>query len=324
MIYAINSTDQYRLEKQCLQLIKELNIEENDVFKFNATDTDEGDLLQELCTSSLFGQKCVVIYHPVFLSNDYTFSYKQDFINYFTEPNEDVILILLIDFNFDSKNELIQLLSKKTEIKKLAVLDEKDLNSFIKSIVEEEGYSINENALVELIKRTKADTVAISNEISKLKLYCDNKTIKLKDVTDLVTIDLEKKLYELSNLYFSKKNKELLETYYDLVKYSLGKGDGSKKESTTSIFSSISNHFISEVIKLFYTKSLIARGYKVDDIAEFHNVSKGKAFYMDKEARNISNSKLLTLFDRLSKLDNDLKFNSDPNLAVELFLLNEL
>ncbi|MFI3328880.1 MAG: DNA polymerase III subunit delta [bacterium] len=317
MIYAICSNDQYRLIQEGNKLVNELNIPQEDIFKFNATDISEGDLLQELCTTSLFGQKCIVVNHPVFLENDYKFTYKKDFINYFTNPTEDIILILLIDFNFDKNNDLIKLIYNHTKINCLVELNENDLSEYINKLITQDNYTIENVALEELIRRTQSDTLAIGNEIDKLKMYCDNKKITFKDVCDLVVADLDKKIYELTNYYFSKNTKMLMQTYYDIVKY------GNKSDNKVDVHSSIVSSFNTNVTTLIFTKNLIKKGQTKNEIAEYFKVKPGKAHYMVVDANKITDKKLLDLLDRLTKLDLELKTTTtDRNLAVELFLLS--
>lgn len=313
MIYSISSTDQFRLQKECDKLIKELNILDEDVYKFDATNISEGDLLQELCTSSLFGQKCIVISHPVFLSNDYKFSYESDFINFFSSPSDDIIVILLIDFFYDKNNSLIKLISNQNKIVNLVDLNDSDLTSFINSIISEDGYEIENVALEELLRRTMKDTLSISNEIDKLKMYCDNKKITFKDVSDLVITDIDNKIYELTNFYFEKNTKKLMQTYYDIVKY---------QTTSFDIHSSIVNAFNNSVTMLVQTKHLVKKGLSKNDIADFFKVKPGKAHYMVLDSKKFSEKKLISLIDRLAKLDLQLKSTMiDKVLAVELFLL---
>ncbi len=321
MIYAICSTDQFRLKEEGNKLINDLKID--DVFKFDAADTLEGDLLQELCTSSLFGQKCIVISHPVFLDNEYKFTYKNDFINYFTNPNEDVVLILLIDFIYDKNNELIKLINKKNKIKHLPNLEEKDLDTLITQIISNEGYSMNKEAIDELILRTKADTLTINNELNKLMLYCDNKVITTKDVMELVTMDLEKKLYDLTKFYFERNQKMLMSTYYDIIKFNMSKSKDSN-ERKQDIHMSILNTFTNKAIELYYVKQMMAQRLSTDVIAEKLNVKKGFAYYMTQDAKKVNDSALTKLINRLSKLDYEIKTSvRDKNLAIELFLLGK-
>lgn len=321
MIYAICSLDIFRLKEEGNKLINKLGID--DVFKFDAADTEEGDLLQELCTSSLFGKKCVVISHPIFLDQNYKFTYKEDFINYFNNPNPDVVLILLIDFEYDKNNELIKLLTSKYEIKHLANLEEKDLNVLINNIVSNEGFKIDVDAANELILRTKADTLSINNELNKLMLYCDNKNIVLKDVIDLVVADLEKKLYDLTKFYFERNQKMLMTTYYDLVKFSLTKSKD-PNERKQDIYMSILNTFSNKAIEMYYVKQMMLKKMTTEQIAQKLNVKKGFAYYMTQDARKINDSSLNKLITRLSKLDYDIKTSvRDKNLAIELFLLGK-
>ncbi len=315
MIYAIASNDQFRLNQECDKLLKELKIDE--VFKFNATDTEEGDLLQELCTTSLFGQKCIVINHPIFLQNDYKFTYKNDFINFFSNPSDDIVLILLIDFIYDKNNELIKLLTKNTKIKVLVDLEEKDLNKLVINLLKEDGYSIDDIALEELIKRA-VDTLTISNELEKLKLYCDNKVIKFEDVTLLVTSSLDTKIYDLTKYYFEKNKKMLMNTYYDIVSLSKTRTTDKKYDINQSII----REFSKKLTDTYYIHQLIKQRKTQEEIAEFFNIKKGAAYYKLQDAKKISEANVIKLINRLSKLDYELvTTTTDRSLAVELFLL---
>lgn len=315
MIYAISSNDQYRLNKECDELLKQLKID--DVSKYNANDTEEGNLLQELCTPSLFGDKCIVISHPIFLQNDYKFIYKNDFINFFSNKIEDITLILLIDFEYDKNNQLIKLINNQTKIKNLINFDEKDINKFVIDLLNQEGFSIDEFALKELIKRC-SDTLAISNELEKLKLYCDDKLIKLKDVTDLVTSSLDTKIYDLTKYYFNKDKKMLMSTYYDIV-YLSKLNDSSNK---FDVHGSIVREFSKKCSEMFYVHQLIRQKKNQEFIAEFLRVKKGAAYYIMEDAKKISEANLKKLINRLAKLDYDLVSTvRDRSLAIELFLL---
>ncbi len=315
MIYAISCIDQFRLNQECDKLLKELNVEE--VFKFNATDTLEGDLLQELCTTSLFGQKCIVINHPIFLQNDYKFTYKQDFINFFTNPSEDIILILLIDFFYDKNNELIKLISNNTKIKILESFEEKDLNTLVINLLEQEGYKIEDNALEELIKRA-VDTQTISNELEKLKLYCDDKLIKFNNVLDLVTTSLDTKIYDLTKYYFNKDRKMLMNTYYDIVKVSMTRSTERKFDVNLSII----REFTKKITEIYYIHQLLKDKKTQEEIANILNVKKGAAYYKIQDTKKISEAATIKLINRLAKLDLELVSSmKEKSLLVELFLL---
>ncbi len=314
MIYAICSKDQYRLTQESNKLIKKLNFEE--VFKFDASDISEGILLEELCTSSLFGEKCIVVYHPLFLENGYKFTFKQDFINFFNNSNPDITLILLIDFDYDKNNELIKLIDKNNIIN-LVDFNESDLKSFVINLLDD--YKMDDVAITELLNRC-CDTFSLFNEIDKLKLYCDNKVILLEDVKKLVSVNLDVKVYELSNHLFSKNTKALLKTYYDIVELSLVKSDKKSYDINNSITAEITKR----ITEIFYTQQLMKEKYNQDQIAEFLNVKRNVAYYKMEDARKTSSAFLNKLCDRLVKLDLELKsLNIDKNLAMEFFLLGK-
>lgn len=307
MIYSFACLDQYRLNQECNKLLNTLEYDE--LFKFDASDVDEGELLQELCTTSLFGKKCIVISSPIFLQNDFKFTYKDDFLNFFKKPNEDVILILLINFIYEKNNDFIKLIKN---IKILPDLEDKDLNVIVKGMLDD--YKIDDFALEELTKRCK-DILSVSNEIEKLKLYCDDKYIKFDDVVLLVTEDLDKKLFELTKYYFEKNKKLLMATYYDIIKDSQ-----SKEKKKNDIHMAILSTFSNKAIDLYYAKQFFKLGS--DSLAEQLGIKKGLAYYLMQDSKKISDKELSNLITRLSKLDFDLKTTTrDKNLSLELFLL---
>lgn len=316
MIYAVCSKDQYILSQEAIKLIDMLKID--DVFKYDASDISEGDLLQELCTSSLFGEKCIVVSHPIFLDNSYKFTYKSDFINFFNNSNPDVSLIVLIDFDFDKNNELIKLIDKKN-FTIIANLEDKDLKSFVLNYLANDNIKIDDNALNELLIRC-SDTLSITNELEKLKLYCTNNCIVLSDVSTLVSLSVDAKIYELSNYLFSKNTKMLISTYYDIVQMSLIKSDKRSYDVNSSIVGEITKR----ITEIFYVKELMKKKFSQDQIAEFLNIKRNVAYYKMEDARKVSVSFLESLTNRLVKLDLELKsLNIDKSLAMELFLLGK-
>ncbi len=315
MIYAINNSDQYRLNEECNKLLSKLKIEE--VSKYDASETSEGDLLQELCTPSLFGQKCIVITYPIFLENNYKFIYKNDFINLFKNQTDDICIILLINFEFDKNNELIKLI-KKENITYLIDLGNTDIKSLVLDSLEKENYKIDENAFNELVTRC-TDTLSIMNELEKLKLYCTNNTIVVSDVTTLVAQSVDAKIYELSNYLFSKNTKMLLSTYYDILQMSL-----SNEKRMYDVNGGIVGELTKRITEIFYVKDLMKKKLNQEQIAQFLNVKKGVAYYKMEDAKKVSSSFLDNLTNRLVKLDLDLKSqNVDRNLTMELFLLGK-
>lgn len=310
-VYAFSSLDVVRLQQRCDEVLLQLNANPDNVIRFNASDIDINDILEELRTQSLFADtKYIIVTHPIFLLDDYKDDFKiKDFISYFNNPNPDVYLFLLIDFKVSNSNEIIRALKNCCDIESVLALSDLDPVEYVREEFASSNAKINTEAIEMLISMTDGDSVLLSSEIDKLILYSEGNEITVNMIKDIVPKHLEDNIYDLINLYLEKRTKQVLEVYYDLR---LANEDEIR----------IMNAFINKVEEIYYTKVLLKKGLKQEDIANYCKVKKGKAFYMIKNAKNISDKALVKLIHRLGKLDLDIKSGKlDKRSALELFLL---
>ncbi|MFA5467298.1 MAG: hypothetical protein WC251_05540, partial [Candidatus Izemoplasmatales bacterium] len=73
---------------------------------------------------------------------------------------------------------------------------------------------------------------------------------------------------------------------------------------------------------ILYTKELLKQNLKQEDIMRYFSVSKGRSYYIMKNAREISNEKLLDFLRQVDDLDTFIKTGQiAKDIGLELFLM---
>jgi DNA polymerase-3 subunit delta len=310
-IYVFSGSDNYLLDIEKNNLVKKYQIDDFNISSYNFLDSNPLEILSEIKTVSLFGEKrMVVVSNPELLKNTYkNIDVVNKYINYFKNPNLDTVLVFICNFPLTESLDINQVLLANATYKVIADIKGDDLLGFIKELCNEKGYKIDDFAITELIERTSSDTSAIMNELDKLMLYNDDKNITLKSVKLLVNKGLEDNIFNLLNAFLAHDSKKLLEIYDDFI---------TLNEDEMRIISSINN----KLEEIMYTKVLMNQGLSKDQIASYFKVKPGRAYYMMEAARKMNDSVLKDLINRITELDYKIKSGLiDKRLGFQLFLL---
>ena len=310
-IYVLSGMDNYLLEVEKNNIIKEHQIDDFNISSYNFLDSNPLEILNEVTTVSLFGEKrMVVVTNPELLINTYkNIDVVNKYINYFNNPNDDTILVFMCNFTLSETLDINQILLKNAKYKVIAEIKGDDLAGWIKEICAEKGFKIDDFAITELIDRTSADTMNIMNELEKLMLYNDDKNISLKSVKLLVNKGLEDNIYNLLNAFLAHDSRKLLEIYDDFV---------TLNEDEMRIIASINN----KLEEIMYTKVLLSQGLGKEQIASYFKVKPGRAYYMMEAARKMNDYILKDLINRLTELDYKIKSGLiEKRLGFQLFIL---
>lgn len=310
-IYVLSGMDNYLLEVEKNNIIKEHQIDDFNISSYNFLDSNPLEILNEVTTVSLFGEKrMVVVTNPELLKNTYkNIDVVNKYINYFNNPNDDTILVFMCNFTLSETLDINQILLKNAKYKVIAEIKGDDLAGWIKEICAEKGFKIDDFAITELIDRTSADTMNIMNELEKLMLYNDDKNISLKSVKLLVNKGLEDNIYNLLNAFLAHDSRKLLEIYDDFV---------TLNEDEMRIIASINN----KLEEIMYTKVLLSQGLGKEQIASYFKVKPGRAYYMMEAARKMNDYILKDLINRLTELDYKIKSGLiEKRLGFQLFIL---
>ena len=267
--------------------INELNIANNTIIKIDYEDSNISKVIEELNTISFFVEnKIVILYNANFLSSQESDKYDS-FLKYLNNPNETTYLFISIpDLNQLSKS------FKDAIINNTIVIDSKELSpdqffDYIKNILKDSSYSMNDDAVNELIKRSNEDYNLLNNNIEKLMVYkFDSKNITLNDVYTMITKDLDSNVFDLVEAVIDKDKKKAYDIYLDL-------------KASNVDDSSILGSLIFKFREMALTKKLVTSGTPKQELAQILNVKEGRAYFMIK---NVSNYNLDTLVNKLNEL----------------------
>lgn len=311
LVYIYQGSDSFLVENAVDSLVDSLDVDPFNILTYDLEEHSLDELLQEITTISFFSDKKIIkVKNPWFFYESSTEEGIGDLIKYFKNPNEDTTLIFMVSKSLDNSLPISKEAKKHIRIEVIKDMDKKDYLPYVEKTFAQYGYSINQDALTELVERTNYDFNLLNNEINKLKLYTyDIKKITLSDVKLLTTRNLEENIYELTNAIIAKNKKKILEVYGDLLE---------KNEDPVRIVAQIS----AKLKETINTKMLIQSGYTQDMIASHFNIKSGRAYYMVKNAGSQKIKDLENYFEKLSTLDFKIKSGEiDKKIGLELFLL---
>ncbi|MCL2522114.1 MAG: DNA polymerase III subunit delta [Erysipelotrichales bacterium] len=310
--YLIYGPDSGLIKENCQKIIALLKIEEINIIEYDYETTAFEEIMQEVITIPFFAEKkAIIIKNAAFLEKS-TNADISPLLSYMTNPLKENYLLITYKGMLDQKFQNVKDLKKYSQMVFVEGLDKKKLAELIKTQAKEKTYAIDNEAIEELILRKDGDYSGIVSELEKLYMYClKDKVISKLSITNLVPKNPEDKVYELTNVILKKDVKSSMEIYQDLL--ALG-------EDSSRLFSNISNKFR----EIFLIKQMLEAKKSKEEIAQFFNVSSGRAYYMIKSATETSYSDLGNCIDRLVELDKNIKTGkSDKKLGLEIFILNQ-
>jgi len=217
-MYLIYGSSKIEINKKIEELIKKQNIE--NIIKYDLEESELIDVIEDACYMDMFSdKKCIIAENCYFLtakdSND-----TEELTKYINNPNENTLLIFTLnEEKLDERKKIVKLIKEKFDIYVYNITkDNSNIKTLIINEFKEEDYSITEDALKELLDRTKNNINIVTNEIKKLKLYkINDKKIIKEDVEKVVSKPLEDDVFKLVNAINTKDKKRIFELYQDLL-----------------------------------------------------------------------------------------------------------
>ena len=168
-IYLIVSESIRLIDEELKKITKNLiNIEK---FDLNIISLEE--LLNEASYLSLFNEKRVII-----AKNSYMFGNDKEnkannelLLKYLENPNENTVLIFTYNGKADMRKKITKEIKEKYKLINIEKLKFSDLQDKIRTIVKNDGYTIDLDSINYLINNCLNNYDLIYNEIEKLKLY---------------------------------------------------------------------------------------------------------------------------------------------------------
>lgn len=230
--------------------------------------------------------------------------------NIFDLINEsDEMIDVILSMNV---NKLNQSLFERVNTKKIIEIKEltdSDWDKYIVQYLGKRSVTIDKDAVAELKKRVGSNIEQMINEMDKISNYSSH--ITLNDIQILVNEPLNENSIELLNLLVENKKEQALKMYKDLIV---------KNNDPIYLISMLSSQL--KFLNLVMYLHKIEKKSK-EEIASTLKVSSGRIYYTLKSLKNLTQEAIDDSFDRLYKLDKDIKLGIvDKYIGFELFILN--
>ena len=309
MIYLLYGEFESDIEKFIDKLIKDNSIDTKVVYNYK--DTSIEDVVEECSYTDLFGNKKMVILNDcTFLTGKDTL--ESDLLNkYLDNPNKDVILIFkIVTDKLDERKKLVKTIKSVAIVKEFKLLDEKNLNSYIKNYFESLEFKIDNLSINEIVNRLSANTKVIDSELDKLYLYkLNDRVITLEDVKKVIVRYEDNTIFKLVDAVVKKDKEKIFNLYKELL---------NNKEEPIMILTMLANQF-----RLMYqSRVLYNDGLSFKDIASKLKEHPYRVQLAIQNSNNLSKKELKNIIQKLAETDYQIKTGiMDKEKALEIFFL---
>jgi DNA polymerase-3 subunit delta len=171
------------------------------------------DLISECMTPPLFSSYRVIVVKG--WENELGEKGATALAEYLEKPSQETVLVV-----FDDKKKL-EKFSRYAEMISCSGASRKDASDWIKRKVFTSGAVITEPAVAKIIEMTRLDMAKIAAETEKLLAYSEGR-ITEKDVLEIVSAELEYKIYDLSDAVASGNGTRAFELLSDMMASGFG------------------------------------------------------------------------------------------------------
>jgi DNA polymerase-3 subunit delta len=305
----------YSIKQATEQAIADAKIALEDVLFFDMEETSLEEAVEAAMTIPFFSErKAVVMRNATFLTAKPSKDMPQD-INvlsrYFEHPSPSTLLIVIVPADkLECKKELLSLLELHGAAKKFEAARKQDLYDIARTAFQEDGLTIEPDALEELIRRVDENAMMLDREVEKLRMFAHQKTrITLAMIEQATPRNLENNIFELINQIVAKNRTTAMKMLQDLVRLNV---------DPVYLMTALSGKFQ----EILTAKALIKSKKTFEDMMRHFGYSKGRMYYVQKNASEMDADLLARYIDELETLDFKVKSGQiDKMLGFELFLL---
>jgi len=315
-LYFFFGLDEYLIKNRTEKVLSDQGVDVVDVEVFDMEETTMEDAVNAAMTIPfLSDKKAVILKNCSFLTpvakgkdSDLNLAYLT---RYLRNPNPTTVFILQAPYEkLDARKPIVKVIQETCKAEECLTVKKEDLFPMVKASLEKAGKTMDADALGEFVNRTSDNTLLALNELEKLFQYVDTKTeIDIQTVRKVTCRNLEDNIFELVNAILAKDTRAVTRIYQDLSEVST---------EPTMILSLITGKFQ----EILYTKELLRMKCAFEDIMKYFNASKGRTYYIVKNARDLSDDLLARYMIELEKIDFRIKSGAlDKKIGLELFLL---
>lgn len=306
MVYLLYGTNDFAIQKEIEKITKDFD--KMNISKHDLTEDDIKDVISDAETFSMFADSKVVIAENAAIFTSSGSGDLETLENYLAHINPNTILIFTV--NEEKVDERKKITKKiKKDYKLISFNQNETPNSLVRNLLND--YNITSSNINLLIDRVGTNPLILENEVNKIKLYKDDKTVTKEDIINLTTKRPEIDIFKLIDDIVMKNKDEALEIYNEMLKVN---------EEPLKIVILLASQF-----RLMYqAKELAKKGYSEKNISEVLKVHPYRVKLALQKGKKYKAETLLNYLNALADIDIAIKTGkTDKNLALELFLLNE-
>ena len=306
MVYLLYGTNDFAIQKEIEKITKDFD--KMNISKYDLTEDDIKDVISDAETFSMFADNKVVIAENATIFTSSGNGDLEILENYLAHINPNTILIFTInEEKIDERKKITKKIKK--DYKLISFNQNETPNSLVRNLLN--GYNITSSNINLLIDRVGTNPLILENEVNKIKLYKDDKTVTKEDILNLTTKRPEIDIFKLIDDIVMKNKDEALEIYNEMLKVN---------EEPLKIVILLASQF-----RLMYqAKELAKKGYSEKNISEVLKVHPYRVKLALQKGKKYKAETLLNYLSVLADIDIAIKTGkTDKNLALELFLLNE-
>lgn len=310
--YLIYGLENYLIDKKIEEVIKSININEEEIIKYNMEEESITSLLVEVSTVNMFSNKKLIICdNSSFLSSGKSDEKEVlNLIKYLENPFDDVYIIFIVrEEKVDSRKKITKLITKVSKVFDCNKIESYRLSNYLGDYIRDNGYSISSSSIDLIISKVGYELSNIIKELDKLFIYKgEDKKITREDIDEVITNNLEKNIFELTNAIVNKEKNKVNRIYNELIK---------SGEDPIKLIVTLSNQFR----LILQVKLMRNSGYSEKEIVSILKEHPYRINLAMKSIYLVEDIKDILL--KLSKLDEDIVNGKvDKYFGFEMFLFN--
>lgn len=221
-LFLVYGLENYLIDKKIEEIINKSKVSNDNIIRFNLDEDSIYDVLLEASTVSMFSDtKVIIADNSSFLSSGKTLIDEElkEVIKYINNPFPDVYLVFILrEEKPDSRKKITKELTKICKVTECNKIDNYRINDYVSNYIRDNGYSISSSSVELLISKVGYDLSNIMNELDKLFIYKDSdKKITKEDIEEVITKNLEKNIFELTNAIVNKNKTKINQIYKELT-----------------------------------------------------------------------------------------------------------
>jgi DNA polymerase-3 subunit delta len=314
-LYLLYGNDAFLIKNKTDKILADAMVDPSDVETFDLEESSMEDAIHAAMTIPFLSErKGVVLRNCAFLTAQKIPKESESLASwtrYLQKPNPTTILVMQAPFEkIDTRKTAFRICQETCQIEECVAMQKDDMYRLVKGALAKAGKTMDANALEEFVNRTETDGLGAINELDKLFQYADQTPrIDIQMVRAVTTRNVEDNVFELVNALLAHDTRSITRIYQDLLRLNT---------DPNGILGLIAGKFQ----EILYTKELMRMKRSEDEIMRYFGASKRRVYYIQKNAKDLSDDQLARYMTELEKIDFRIKSGAlDKKMGLELFLL---